>query len=156
MEIKENKNAVWTVSHINHMRKYQEYYDLSFTDEEFDLELNNIREGKATKRCDRSNMRCFELFVDGNQVGDITINLFGNRSELDLVIFDDYANHKYGTKAIGKFISMYHKELGELIKAVVLKKNLNKSYVKNMLIKNGFELVNITEKGSWVFVRKLK
>jgi len=97
-------------------------------------------------------MRCFEIFINKEQVGDITITELDEwSSELDIVIFDEYSNKGHGKEAIKEFIDIYRKEVGQSLEVVIRYHNQFKDKVRHMLINNGFEFNGNSSKGDLLF-----
>lgn len=155
MKIIENNEAKWTIQHIKHMKKYRKNYGVDITNEDLDKEIENIKSGNASLLCGNYDMRCFEVFINNDLVGNITITINQSSYELDIVIFDEYSNNGYATEVIRIFTSTYHEDLGKVLVASVLKENSNREKVKKILFDSGFEFERETAKGTWKFSKKL-
>ena len=151
MKVIENKNPLWTEKHLEHVRKYRENYGLKNTEDDFEFELSNIREGRPSKRCN-DDMRCFELYNNGEHIGDITISKQDEGyHELDLVVFDEYADKGYAKEAIKEFINIYKIVIGKRLDVIVRAENPNKNKVKYILEFNGFKFQQCHVFGDLIF-----
>lgn len=151
MNIIENKNPLWTNQHIQHLMKYKENYGLNITDKAFLDELSNIERGKASKRCSEEQ-KCFEIYIEDEYIGDITINKICNEhNELDILIFDEYSDKGYAKEAINRFEKIYFDEIGIILDVIIKKNNPNKNKVKYILEVNNFKFVGCNYKGDLIF-----
>lgn len=153
MKIIENKEAVWTLNHIEHMRKYKKNYGVYIEEKDFLEEIDKINQGKPD-RLINSKQRCFDIFIENELIGNITISLLEERKgELCIVIFDQYTGNGYAKEAIKQFIDMYSRQIqdGYIIEVVIKAENPIKNKIIKIIESNGFQYKFTTTKKNLVY-----
>jgi len=162
VSIKQNENAFWTEDKVNHIKEYGwiEYgYETRYdSKEEFekdlDEKLQKIKKGDSDKLVN-TDREFFDVFCDNEIIGDIVvideikkIDCFGNEiteniapCEVEISIYDKYADNKYAEKAIKEIVKWFFSEQSKYnrMAATVRFENRNRKRVIKALESGGFK-----------------
>lgn len=137
IELRKNINPLWSEKHLENVKLFKEAYGLNFTDEEINDQRIKIRNGTSDRRVGE-DMECYEIYDDNIYIGDITVNLYYEKPEIDIIIFTEHGVKGYAKKAIQRFIDFEGRDF-DIIECTVRHENPNLSKVKNIIEELGFK-----------------
>lgn len=140
LELRENINPLWTEKHLDNIQLFNESYGLKFKDEDIHQQRMKIINGNGERRIFES-MICYEIYSDNLYIGDLNVELYYEKPEINIIIFNEYSGNSYAKKAIRKFIDFEGREFNE-IECTVRHKNPNLSKVKNIIKDLGFKYID--------------